>query len=245
MADDQLQPGVIVQGARHGQAHNVQRRLVVPTPAKRCEPEADLRREAVIIGLTHLRQRHAGVDIDRHVERFRALQQRRKSGVVEEVASDRSADQRTAEAQVSDRSLQLVRGALRDAHRQMSKGREAIGVPGDFARQVVVEVARKCQRLVAVQHVGARAEVIARLGQHLHRDTRSIHVGEAAGAEIDDLFRGHAHGGWQRRIITDAGLTRAGDTIAERGEGEVLLQGDDAYVGHGVCLSLRSSATMS
>src|ERR1700731_5256759 len=119
MADDEVQLRVLVHGAGHREAHHVQRHFVMPTPGDGGEPEADVAGQSLVVGVSYLGGRHAGMDVDRYVELLRPRQERREFRIVEKGAADRAADQGTPAAVYGDGALELVRGSVRDARRQM------------------------------------------------------------------------------------------------------------------------------
>src|ERR1700730_8814166 len=94
MTNDESELRISVQGAGDSETHDMQRGLVMPTPGKSREPEADLRREALVVGLAHRRGRHSGMDVKGHIELLGPTQQRSKPSVIEEGAPDGSTDQR-------------------------------------------------------------------------------------------------------------------------------------------------------
>ena len=95
----------------------------------------------------------------------------------------------------------------------------------------VVEIAGECDRLVAVEHIGARAHVISRLGDHLQGNAGAVHVGQAAGPEVRDLVGNPAHDERQILVVGDVALRRAclRHARGERRETEMLLQRDDPH----------------
>ena len=216
MADDEIQLRILVHRAGHGKPHHMQRHFVVPAPGKGGEPEIDVFRKSLVIGLAHVGGRHAGMDVDRHIELFRPRQQRRELGIVEKRAADRAADQGALEAERGDGALQFVRRRFRDARRQMRECGKAIGPLGDFFGKAVVEFLRKRDRLLAVELIGAGRDVDSGLRQHLHGDAVTIHVGEPAVTDVGHLVRrigdhvGHIAGGG-RRCRRDFGCRASAD----------------------------------
>ena len=168
----------------------MQRHFVVPAPGEGGEAEIDVFRKPLVIGLAHLGGRHAGMDVDRHVELFRPRQERREFRIVEKRAADGAADQRALETERGDGALQFVRRGFRDARRQMREGGKAIRPLGDFLGKAVVELLRKRDRLLAVELIGAGRDMDAGLRQHLHGDAVAVHVGEPAVADIGHLVGG-------------------------------------------------------
>src|SRR3974390_81459 len=90
MADDEGELRISVQGTGDRKTHDMERGLVMPPPRKSCEPEADLGRKTIVVGLAHRRGRHSGMDVERNIQLLGAAQERGKPRVVEEGASDRS-----------------------------------------------------------------------------------------------------------------------------------------------------------
>src|SRR5271166_4253239 len=98
--------------------------LVMPPPSKSREPEADLRRKPLVVGFTHRRGRHSGMDVERNIQLLGTTQERGKPRVVEEGAPDGSTDQRALVAQLFDCTLQFIGRRRRNIHRLMRKSRE-------------------------------------------------------------------------------------------------------------------------
>src|SRR5262249_3524374 len=93
MTDDERELRIPVQGAGDCKTHAMERGLVMPPPSKSCEPEADLGRKTIVVGLAHRCRRHSGMDVERNIQLLGAAQERGKPRVIEERAPDRSTDQ--------------------------------------------------------------------------------------------------------------------------------------------------------
>src|SRR6201999_4354715 len=74
MTDDELELRKAVERAAEHDAQHVGRSLNMPAPGASREHVGHHRREAAIGGLDHRLRRRGGVEIDRDVQRLRALQ---------------------------------------------------------------------------------------------------------------------------------------------------------------------------
>ena len=109
----------------------VQAGLDVPAPRAGPEHEADVVAEARVIEVVHrLGGRHR-VQVDRHVERLRGLEDRPEELVVEEALERAAVDHRPDHSELAHGALELGGGGTGIGRRQRGEAGEAIGVGGD------------------------------------------------------------------------------------------------------------------
>ena len=96
------------------------------------------------------------MDIERHVERSRALEDRAELFVVHEAAMGQSHDHGALEIEFGDGALQLVGRSLRVGRRQGRKAGEAAGMRAHRFVQRVVGSARQCDGAFGVELLGRR-----------------------------------------------------------------------------------------
>ena len=166
------------------------------------------------------------MEIDRHVERLGARQDRLECGVVEEAPVGRAVHQHADEAQLLDRALEFVRCRLGGEQRQMREAAVAVGMAGAGLGQRVVVGARKVDARLARHKVGAWAGD----RQHLHGDPAGVHVREASVAEVREFV---ALGGLRPDEV-GPGKAATGDRVGgdagdDARDGVVFFQGDDAH----------------
>jgi hypothetical protein len=126
------------------------------------------------------------VQIDRHPERLRAFQDRREELVVEVAAAAVAVDVGALEAELADRSLQLLGRLFRRLDRQGGKAGEALGMLLHRLGEEVVGLARDGDRLRGVRLLDPRR--VQR--EHLHVDVGGIHFRDALVADLTKLLGG-------------------------------------------------------
>ncbi len=118
----------------------------------------------------------AGVNVDRHVERLGAIEDRPKPFVVDEQALGETVDHGAFEAEVLDRAFELVGGLLGIGRRQGGKGGKPIGLRFHRFRQSVIDASGDRRRFRPIKGLSARRAV----GDHLKVDTSRVHFGNTA-----------------------------------------------------------------
>ena len=119
------------------------------------------------------------MQIDRNVERLRALEDRPEPLVVEKDAVGEPVDHRALEAELGG-ALELVGGGLRIAGRQRREGGEALRIGGDDGVQPVVDAPGEIDRVRTGNLLGRGRAV----GEDLHVDPGLVHLLQAQLAEI-------------------------------------------------------------
>ena len=124
------------------------------------------------------------MDVDRHAERFGAGEHGREVGVVEEPAVDGAVAHAADEAVLADRTLELVGRRLGLAQRQRGERAEPLWIcRHDLLGDPGVELAGEGHAFGAGQVLRARRH----RRQHLDADPRLVHVGDPAGAQVEEL----------------------------------------------------------
>jgi hypothetical protein len=116
MAEHDLEPRI---GVEHAAEHHADRQgrgfhRVAPGGAHH---HREVLGVVVVIGVHHRRQRQRGMQIDRHVERLRALVDRPEPLVVEKHVIGEPVQHGALEAELAHGALELVGGGLRIAGR--------------------------------------------------------------------------------------------------------------------------------
>ncbi len=111
--------------AAENDAHDVDRGLDVPAPARGGEHIGHRRREAAITGLDHRPRRHRRVQIDRRVELFRAFEDRPEEFIVEAAAAIVAVDDGADEFVPLHHGLELGGRLVRRRGRQYRQSGEA------------------------------------------------------------------------------------------------------------------------
>ena len=127
MADDELQLRKLIEHAAEHQAHDVNRGLDVPAPARRGEHVGHRRREAAIGNVDDALRRRRRMQIDRRIELFGAFQDRPEELVVEIAAAVVAVDHGADEFLLAHPQLQFGRGLVRRRGRQ--HGEPGIALP--------------------------------------------------------------------------------------------------------------------
>src|SRR6266480_1230406 len=120
------------------------------------------------------------MDIERHVERLGALEDRPEAPVVEEYPVGRSVHHRTLEAQLGDRALELVRRRFRVGGGKRGEAGEAVRVRTHRLVQAVV-------RALCERDRGRCVETLRRRGtvrDHLNVDPGFVHLPDAQRAQV-------------------------------------------------------------
>ncbi len=125
----------------------------------------------VVIGIHHRRHRHRRMQVDRHVERLRALEDRPEALVVKKDAVGEPVDHRAFETELGG-ALELVGRRLRVAGGQRREGGEAFRVGGDDRIEPVVDAAGQRDRFRTGKFLCRRRAV----GQDLHVDPGRVHL---------------------------------------------------------------------
>ena len=176
------------------------------------------------------------MQIDRHVERLGARQNRRVERIVEIAAAIVAVDVGALEAEFTHAARQFIGGGLRRAGRQRGEAGETLGVLAHGGGEQIVGVARKGDGVVAVQLLGAG--IIQR--QHLHRDAGFVHGGDAAIADIGEL--GESRGGAFAAGAQHALLEALAGSVEKSRRGEVFFEGDQSHGGPAVGWSFGRAA---
>ncbi len=84
------------------------------------------------------------MDVDRHVERFGAREDRREHRIVEELAVGRAADERAAQTQLAHGAFEFVGRRFGCGQRKMRERRVAFGARAhDFSQRIVVAAGKR------------------------------------------------------------------------------------------------------
>src|SRR5215472_1656208 len=192
----------------------------MPAPARDGQPEAGAMRQIVIVGLANSLRGNTRMQIDGHGQLFGPREDRSEPAVIEEEIFGQPVNQGATEAKIAYRALQFVGCRIRTAHRQMSKGREAIGMLGDGFCDPVVEVARERDALKTIDEIGTWT----REREHLCGDSRLVHFAEPKRADLWHLlFHGRAPPPLVPNRVTAPRDRLGADPAYERGNREVFL----------------------
>jgi hypothetical protein len=123
------------------------------------------------------------VQVQRHVQLDRLFQHRQECRVVQEVVLDKSVHHRSSKAELRNRALQLRRGGAGITHGQGREAREPVRMRSDGLGEVVVRRPGGRCGMRRFPCLGPRHGV----RQHLEVDTRRIHIGDPAGADVLQL----------------------------------------------------------
>ena len=201
VAQNDFQPRIGVEYAADNEANGLDGGFGGKTPCHRQKREI----ATAIIGIVGLRDgsvRNARVEIERHVERLRPLKDAPEALVVEEGARGQPVDQRALEVVVCDRALEFVGGGLGIDRRQLGEARKARRVGAGRRVERIIRLACHRDRGVGVEYLRSRLHV----RDHLHVNSRRIHVLEADLAEIIELPRWGVRGNSTRPAIAVAQL---------------------------------------
>ena len=163
------------------------------------------------------------MEIDRHVERFGALEDRPEPLLVEKGAVGKAVDHRALEATARHRALELVRSGLGIGRRQCGEFREPVRARAARLVEEIVGLAREFDRGLGLEHLRSRLY----MRQDLDIDARLVHLGDAPLADIGEFDIG----------LVPAHAVKARETVAHARHPEMLLERDDALLRHD-CSSL-------
>ena len=120
------------------------------------------------------------MQIERHVERCRPLENRPEPLVVEKDAVGQPVDHRTLKAEPRYGAFELVRRRFRVGGRDRGKPGKAVGMSADGFMKPVVGAAREAHRGLGVHLLHAGVGV----RQDLQVDAGGVHFGDAALSDI-------------------------------------------------------------
>ena len=159
------------------------------------------------------------MEIKRHIERLRALEDRPEPLVVEKDAVGETVDHRALEAELG-RSLELVGRRLGIAGRKRGKRCEAGRVSGDDCLEPVIDAPREINRIGAAELLRRRRAV----RKDLHVDAGLIHFAQAQLADIVEAlehFRiAHTLGAHEvrRQLVVPVVLLQRDDRTFQRSQ---------------------------
>src|ERR1700728_2683143 len=143
VADHDLKFWVLIKNPTENQADNMNRGLDVPTPSGTREHVRDNPREPGVRRLDHRLGRLSGVEVNRHLEPFRALENRPEESVVEIASPVMAVDHSPFETVLTNHPFQLFSGLVRISGRQSGKPGKARWIFLDGAGKKVVSFAGK------------------------------------------------------------------------------------------------------
>jgi hypothetical protein len=152
------------------------------------------------------------MQIDRHVERLGAREDRPVARIVDEVAVRKPVDHRALEAEPGDAALELIGGRRRIAGRQRGEAREALRRRRDDRGEPVVDAPAELDRARRDLLQGRRA-----VRQDLDVDAALVHVFQA---RLTDIFQRLPDARRRKRIA-------AGEQRGQFRVGIMLLDRDD------------------
>src|SRR3954467_9127266 len=155
MAEDDLQPGILLEHAREHQANALRCRFHREPPGSG-EQAGKVLQVITVVRLHHRRMRHGRVDIDRHIERLRALEDRPELAAVDEFAVGEAMDHGALEAELGHRALELVRRGAWIGARQRGERLEAAVRRAHRLAQPVVGAARYRRCAVRIEALRRR-----------------------------------------------------------------------------------------
>ena len=154
------------------------------------------------------------MEVDRHVQRLGALEDRPKLLVVVEPAVGQTVDHRALKPQLGHGAFKFVGGGTGVRGGQRGETGEAVGMGADSLMQMVVGDASEANRAGRVSHLlHGRSGV----GDHLDVDAGLVHLLDSPGSQVFQTL----HHRWR-----PVGVERAVGG-ADFGMLEVLFQGDD------------------
>jgi len=159
------------------------------------------------------------VQVERHIERLRPLEDRPEPLVVEEDPVGQAVYHRPLEAELAHRPFELVCRRLGVGGGQCGKGGEPLGMGTHCLIEPIVDAARQ-------RNGGFRIEILEprhRMRQHLQVDAGFVHFLQAQFADIVEAL----HGRWRRDRVQAAGvLLHFGIVVM------LLLRNDIRFSGH-------------
>ncbi len=160
------------------------------------------------------RVRRRRMQVERHVERLGALEDRPEALVVEKHAACQPVHHGALEAELGHRAFEFVGRRLGVGGRQHRKAGEAVGMGAHGLGEAVVGAARKAHRERGILDPLHRRRAVR---QHLHVDPGRVHLGDAALPDIVEA----------RDDVRPAGRVHAGDVRLHLGIEIVLFKSDD------------------
>ena len=124
--------------------------------------------------------RDAGVQINRHIERFGSLKYAPETLLIQEFSRREPIDESALEAVTAYGSFELFCRRIGIDRRQLSKTGKSIRMTADRVVQRVIGLSRERNRAFGIENLCARLHV----RNNLHRDSGFIHVPDTAFAEI-------------------------------------------------------------
>src|SRR5712692_1671184 len=162
--------------------------------------------------------RECRVQVDRHVERLRALEDHPILFFVEEAPLSMAVDHRALEAELLHGTLELLRSGVGVGSGKRGERGEAVGVRAHRFVRAVVGVARHRDRHVRPEALRPRRAE----REHLDADSRGVHVREALCTEVGVLLDD---------VVADLLAARAEIEIPElvRGDLFAVHRGDEMF----------------
>ena len=197
MAENDLEPGIGLEHPAEHEPDRLRRRFDRVAPGG-AHDHRKILGIILVVSIHHRGQRNRWMQVDRNVERLRALEDRPEPFVVEKDSIGEAVNHRPLEAELGG-ALEFVRRRLGIAGRQRREGCKPRRVRGDDGVEAVIDAARDIDRFGA-------GELLRRgraMGQDLHVDPRLVHFLEAHVAEIVEAFEhfriAHAFGADEER----------------------------------------------
>src|SRR3954454_15183921 len=144
MAENELRLVLLEQTGEH-EADRERRGLDGVAPGG-AQEHGEVLRVLLIISVDHGRMRHRGVQVDRHVERLGARENRPIALVVDELALSEAVDHRALEAELLDAARKLIRRGRRIVGRQRRKTRVARRGRLHDLGEAIIDAAREFYR---------------------------------------------------------------------------------------------------
>ena len=199
------------------------------SPVSACQPYAAALRnqltagiEALVVGVADRGHRLGRVQVERHAQALEAREQHVEVGVVEEAPARVAVDHRALHAELAHRALELVGGGLGRRGRQRGEGREAVGMLGDGARELVVRLARERDRPCRVSRCWTPGVVWLMTCRSMPASSM------AARRRSPRSSRSAASGESDARGV---GVAQGADRPRDVRRPEVVLEADDAHGG--------------
>ena len=179
MAHDDLEARIGVEHPAQYEADTLRRGFHREAPAGAQYPRM-LLDVILVVGLDNVGVGNCRMQVDRHVERLRALKDRPEPLIVEEEPVGQPVDHGTLEAELGDRALELVGRGLGIGGGERCKGGKPIRVGSHRFIKPVVGAARQWHCGLAVELLQPRH----RMRQHLQIDAGLVHLPQSQFAEI-------------------------------------------------------------
>jgi len=181
--EDHLEFGIGLKQTAEHHAHAL-RRGFHREPERRPDQFGILRQIVLVVDLDNGRMRERGVQIDRHVERGRALEDRPEPLVIDEKAVGEAVDHRTLEAELCDGALKFIGGRLRVGRRQDAECGKTLRIGFHNIGQTIIGLAGQAHRRLRFHFLRAGRAV----RQHLHINTGVIHFLDAQIGNVLQTF---------------------------------------------------------